>query len=169
MLAYKAMMTIKRAVADRFASTVYRLWYEEMLNRGAFTTVRRNMPSFYEGFNAEWYCSIDWVGASRGQVDELKETQAAILRLNNGLSTLEDENARLGKNWRKQLKQLRQEQDWKKFYDVLQEPTDTTNQTNAASGTKREASDGAMIPSAGTAEKLFLDCEHDDSAEAVNE
>ena len=168
---YKAMMTIKRAVADRFASTVYRLWYEEMLNRGAFTTVKRVMPSFYEGFNADWYCTIDWVGASRGQVDELKETQAAILRLNNGLSTLEEENARLGKNWRKSLKQLRQEQDWKKFYDVLQQPTDTTNQQNAASGTKREASDGAHIPSPGTAENMFADSEYpeNDREEAVNE
>lgn len=167
---YKAMMTIKRAVADRFASTVYRLWYEEMLNRGAFTTVRRQMPSFYEGFNADWYCGIDWVGASRGQVDELKETQAAVLRLNNGLSTLEDETARLGKNWRKQLKQIRQEQDWKKFYDVLQEPTDTTNQTNAASGTKREASSTGSVPSPGTAENLFQDTDHTDDHEgAVNE
>lgn len=167
---YKAMMTIKRAVADRFATAVYRLWYEEMLNRGAFTTVKRVMPSFYEGFNADWYCAIDWVGASRGQVDELKETQAAILRLNNGLSTLEDENARLGKNWRKQLKQMRQEDDWKKFYKVLQEPTDTTNQQNAASGTKREASSGAIAPSPGTAENMFADSEHSDDHEgAVNE
>lgn len=171
---YKAMMTIKRTIADRFAGMAYRLWYEEMLNRGVFTTVRRRMPSFYEGFNADWYCAIDWVGASRGQVDELKETQASILRMNNGLSTLEDENARLGKNWRKQLKQMRQEEAWKKFYNVLQEPTDTTNQQNAASGTKREASDTGHIPSPGTAANMFNDCEHEtaeetDRREAANE
>lgn len=167
---YKAMMTVKRVVADRFAGSVYRLWYEEMLNRGAFTTVRRSMPSFYEGFNADWYCGIDWVGASRGQVDELKETQAAVLRLNNGLSTLEDENARLGKNWRKQLKQMRQEQDWKKHYNVLQQPTDTKNQENAASGTKREASDTGRVTAPGTTENMFMDSDHEEMREgAVNE
>ena len=71
-----------------------------MLNRGAFTTVKRVMPSFYEGFNADWYCGIDWVGASRGQVDELKETQAAIMRIASGLSTYEIECSRLGHDFR---------------------------------------------------------------------
>lgn len=40
-------------------------------------------------------------------VDELKETQAAILRLNNGLSTLEEEKARLGTNWCARLRELK--------------------------------------------------------------
>ena len=47
----------------------------------------------------------------------------------------------------------------------------TTAQQNAASGTKREASDGAHIPSPGTAENMFADSEHpeNDREEAVNE
>lgn len=167
---YKAMMSIKRAIADRFASTVYRLWYEEALNKGMFTTVRRNMPSFYEGFNADWYCAAEWVGASRGQVDELKETQAAILRVNNGLSTRQDEAARLGKNWRRIFAQMKKERDWADFYGVLpepEEPTDTTNQQNAASGTKREAKTTGMIPSAGTAAALFMDDTHPEEPDDV--
>jgi lambda family phage portal protein len=141
---YKAMLSVKKLFAERFASTVYRLWLEEALNKGEITSVKRRMPSFYDGQNAEWYSACDWIGASIGQIDELAETQAAVMRINNGMSTLEQENARLGNDWRKQLRQMKREKDWKEFYDVLQQPTDTTNQENAASGTKREAS----VPSA---------------------
>jgi len=55
------------------------------------------------------YCACDWIGAGRGQIDELKETQAAILRIKSGLSTYEDELGRLGKDWRKTLKQRARE------------------------------------------------------------
>lgn len=167
---YKAMLAIKRAVVDAFAGSVYRLWFEEAFNRGTFTSVKRSMPSLYEGQNREWYCACDWIGASRGQVDELKETQAAVLRTNNNMSTLQDEAARLGKDWRKLLRQRKREQDWKEFYGLNDTETDTTNQENAASGTKREASESGKTPSPGTAANLFFDDEHaDDELEAVNE
>ncbi len=58
------------------------LWLEEAINKGEITSVRRNMPSFYEKQFKDAYTACDWVGASRGQVDELKETQAAILKIN---------------------------------------------------------------------------------------
>lgn len=131
---HKAMLSIKRMVADRFATHVYALWLEEAINKGEITSVRRNMPSFYEKQFKDAYTACDWIGASRGQVDELKETQAAVLRMNNGLSDLETENARLGGDWRKRLRQMKREMEWKDFYEVLQNPTDTTNQENAASG-----------------------------------
>ncbi|MDM9626293.1 phage portal protein [Rhizobium sp. S152] len=119
---YKAMLSIKRMVADRFATTVYTLWLEEALNKGEITSVRRSMPSFYEKQFKEAYTASDWVGASRGQIDELKETQAAILRINNGLSDLETENARLGADWRKRMRQMKREMEWKEFYNILQRP-----------------------------------------------
>jgi lambda family phage portal protein len=134
---YKGMLSIKRAVADRFATSVFRLWFEEAFNANVFTSLPSNRPSIYDGQNLDAYTQCDWVGASRGQVDELKETQAAILRLNNGISTLEQENARLGQDWRKQMRQMKREMEWKNFYNILQNPTDTTNQENAASGTKK--------------------------------
>lgn len=134
---YKAMLAVKRQIADRFASMVYRLWLEEMLNKGEITSVKRRMPNWYEGRNREWYSGADWVGASRGQIDELKETQAAVLRMRNGLSTLEVETAKLGGDWRKQLRQLKREQEWKDFYEVLQDP-ENKDMENALSGNKNE-------------------------------
>lgn len=156
---HKAMLSVKRMIADRFATIVFRLWFEEAINRGAITSLPRNAPSIYEGQNFEAYTACDWVGASRGQIDELKETQAAILRVNNGLSDLETENARLGADWRKRLRQIKREMEWKDFYKILTNQTDTKNQENAASGTKREAS--AHVPSPGTAANLFMDSEHE--------
>lgn len=162
---YKAMMAIKRAVADHFATIVFRLWFEEQWNRGNFFSVKRRMPSIYENQNMAFYTACDWIGATRGQVDELKETQASVLRTNNNLATLADENARLGKDWRKVLRQRKREKDWVREYGLEEDETDTTNQTNAASGTKREAGEEGRVPSVGTKENLFFDCEHDTAEE----
>ena len=139
---HKAMLSIKKAVADRFAGTMFRLWLEEALNKGEITTIGTAAPSWYEGMNFDAYSACDWVGASRGQVDELKETQAAVMRINNGLSDLETENARLGADWRRRMRQMKREQTWKDKYGVLQDVEDTTSQQmNAASGSKNEKED----------------------------
>lgn len=101
-LTHKRMQARKQAIADRLANIKLRLWMEEAFNKkGFFTTLPKNAPSFYDGFNADCYCNADWIGASRGQIDELKETQAAVLRIAANLSTVEDEAGRLGKDWRK--------------------------------------------------------------------
>lgn len=136
---WKSMQSRKKMVADRFATIIYRLWLEEALNAGMITSIPRNAPSWYEGQNADAYSRCDWIGASRGQIDEVKETQAAVLRINNGLSTIEEEAARLGKDWRALMRQLAREKEWKEFYKILENPTDTTNQMNAASGSASEA------------------------------
>jgi len=107
---WKYMQSRKRLVADRFASSIYALWLEEALNRGEITAMPRNAPSMYDSpmYRAA-YTQCDWIGASRGQIDELKETQAAVLRINSGLSTRETEMARLGVDWRQVFKQLARE------------------------------------------------------------
>jgi len=134
---WKFMQARKKAVADRFASIIYRLWLEEALNKGRISSMpRRPRGWLYEGMNLDALAVCDWIGASRGQIDELKETQAAVLRINNGLSTLEYELARLGQDYRKVLRQLSREKKAKERYDVLPDPTDTTNQMNAASGSR---------------------------------
>jgi len=105
---WKYMQSRKHMVADAFASQVYRLWLEEALNKGLIK-LPPNAPSWYEGLNAEAYSACEWVGASRGQIDELKETQAAVMRIEKGLSTYEDELARLGKDWRQVARQRKRE------------------------------------------------------------
>ena len=135
---WKYMMSRKRVVADKFASTLYRLWFEEALNMGEITSMPRNAPNFYEGLNMEAYTSAEWIGAGRGQIDELKETQAAILKVKMGLSTYEAELAKQGQDWRVVAAQRKRE---KELHEGMGLVTEESNAINAASGTVNEPGD----------------------------
>ncbi|ERP95649.1 portal protein [Labrenzia sp. C1B10] len=135
---WKSMQSKKKSIADRLATHIFHLWLEEAISRGDIESLPRRAPNFWEGLNREAYGNCEWVGASRGQVDELKETQAAALRIRNGLSTYEDELSRLGKDWRQVFEQ--QERERRVMSDrglVLQ----ADNMLNAASGDPREVSE----------------------------
>lgn len=112
---WKFMQARKKLIADRFATIVFRLWLEEAINNGKlFSFPKAKAGLLYSDgllntkFDAISRC--EWIGASRGQIDELKETQAAIARIDAGISTREDELARLGKDWRKVFRQLEREE-----------------------------------------------------------
>lgn len=124
----KATRARKKVFADRKANAIYRLWFEEDLNSGNMRDVLpRNPPSFYEGLNADAYVAATWIGAPKGQIDELKETRAAIERIENNISTLEKECARFGEDYRDILEQrLRERQIEKDFGDQLGEPFNAT-------------------------------------------
>lgn len=108
---WKFMMSRKKMVADRFASQVYMLWMEEQINAGTLPLPPGKDASwFYEPLVKDALCAAEWIGASRGQIDEKKETEAAILRIKNGLSTYEKEIARLGDDWRDVFEQRAREE-----------------------------------------------------------
>lgn len=126
---WKFMQSQKKMFADRFASICYRLWLEEAINKGEITSFPKNRAArlYTNGvlnmkFDAISKC--DWIGASRGQIDEYKETQAAVLRITNGLSTAEDELARLGKDWRKVYRQLKREMALRETLGLMFSGTD---------------------------------------------
>lgn len=144
---WKFMQARKKLVADRFASQIFRLWLEEQISKGEITTFpRAKMDTLYTGgrlnrnFNALSRC--DWVGASRGQIDEYKETQAAVLRINNGLSTAEDELARLGKDFRKVYRQLAREQKLRTTLGLVI----TQNEISAADHSRLMADEPVTAP-----------------------
>lgn len=109
----RAMQARKRQVADRMANTMFRNWFEEAIEGRQIESMNsmlsKNRNLFYEGLNKDALCRATWIGSSRGQVDELKETQAALLRIRAGLSTYEDECARLGKDFRDVFRQRARE------------------------------------------------------------
>lgn len=108
---WKAMTSKKKAVADRFASMIYTLWLEEEIAAGNIPLppgMRRS--DFYKPLMKEAFCQANWVGAGRGQIDELKETQAAVMRVKSGFSTYEEEIAKMGRDWRKVFKQRAREE-----------------------------------------------------------
>lgn len=106
---WKYMQSRKKMVADRFASMLYTLWFEEAWNRGDIVTRSAKAPDLYLGQNKDAYTACAWIGSSRGQIDEMKETQAAMLRVKGGLSTFEDEHAKLGKDYREVFRQISRE------------------------------------------------------------
>lgn len=91
---------------DRFGSSwfdpIYALFVEELVNDG-----RIEAPGFYENRCA--YLRCKWIGPGRGWVDPVKEAQAAQIRIQAGISTLEDECAEQGRDWRETMDQLQTE------------------------------------------------------------
>lgn len=139
---WKFMNSRKKVIADRFANIVYRLWLEEALNRGVITSMparmRGNTDWLYQPLIMDAITEADWIGGSRGQIDEVKETQAATLRLKSNLTTLEEESAKLGNDWRTVLKQRKREQALMEKYGLVMEED---NSINASTGTPSEAQD----------------------------
>ena len=66
-------------------------------------------PGFWEAFPAWTRCR--WIGPGRGWVDPVKEATAAALRIDSGLSTLQDEAAEQGRDWEETLEQLALERE----------------------------------------------------------
>lgn len=136
---WKRMATVKKQVADRFATVVFRLWLEEAVNNrriDALPNAARRAGWLYEDMRLDALSKCDWIGASKGQIDELKETQAAVLRLKYNLSTDEIETARLGLDWRAVKRQRKREKEMDEEYGIgsVEDP----NMMNAATGEVRE-------------------------------
>lgn len=110
-MTYKYMQGRKKGIADKFATMIFHLWFEEEMNAGKIPLPKGFTPAtFYQDpVLREALLSCEWIGASRGQIDELKETQAAVMRINSGLSTWEEESARLGKDYRRTFRQQSRE------------------------------------------------------------
>lgn len=135
----KHMNVVKRNVAERIANFMYTNWLEEQIVNGQITSMPRNHPSFWEGLNREAYSQAQWFNSGRGQIDEAKETQAAMLRLKSNITTYEEEMGRLGLDWRQVILQKSRENAFAERHGVNLSFED--NALNAASGTPREPDD----------------------------
>jgi lambda family phage portal protein len=110
----RSMQARKKFGADRFGGEVYLLWLEEQLNAKALPTppgvsANKMIAKFYEPMMREAFSRCSFIGTGRGQIDELKETQAAMLRIDAGISTHEIECARLGYDFREVFEQKSRE------------------------------------------------------------
>lgn len=100
----------KKGVADKMGTYAFELWLEEEIAGDyALLPPGWTRDDFYRPLAKEALSLCKWIGTGRGQIDELAETQAAILRINSGLTTREIECAKLGNDFRDVLAQLDRE------------------------------------------------------------
>lgn len=137
---WKFMQSRKKVVADRFANHIYALWLEEEINAGNIPLPPgKGTEIFYDPVMREALTACDWIGASRGQIDELKETQAAVMRINSGLSTYEKECARLGEDFRRIFTQRARENKLMGRLDLTFATTATKPGVNDIQSTMKES------------------------------
>jgi lambda family phage portal protein len=95
--AWKFFMTRRVWMAAKFCQPIYEEWLAEAVALG-----RIKAPGYLNGDVAirKAYAKSEWIGPARGQIDELKEVNAAIERVNAGFSTIEQETEQMnGGNW----------------------------------------------------------------------
>lgn len=101
----------KKSWADRWATSTFRLWFEEEMGAGNLPLPPgRNRSDFYRPLMKDAYTRCSWIGSGRGQIDEPKETAAALARIDGGLSTYEKEAGRLGEDYRELIAQRAKEE-----------------------------------------------------------
>lgn len=140
---WRAMKAKKKIVADRTATFIYRHWLEEAINYNHLETLKRaKAPAFYEGLNAEAYSACEWIGAGQGIIDPLKETQADVLAIREGLETKEAVIARrTGGDYRRTARQRARERDLDESLDlpsIHDAPNGTEDMQNALAATPQE-------------------------------
>ena len=109
-LAERTATVKKKVCAERLATQRYQLWFEEEMAAGNLPLPPgKNRTDFYRPMMKDAYTRCSWIGTGRGQIDELKETQAAMLRIKAGLSTFEEECAKLGRDYREVFAQRAKE------------------------------------------------------------
>lgn len=141
---WKFMQGRKKGVADREAKAIYTLWLEEEINRGGVPLPRGvGAEIFYDPVKREALLACDWIGASRGQIDELKETQSAVMRIKSGLSTWEKECARLGEDYRRIFRQAQREKRMQEKMGLMFDSEATKPGQNEAQKTMRDNKEDA--------------------------
>lgn len=97
---------VRRQVIKDFDQTIYELFLTEAVARG-----RVKAPGFFDSplIHAAW-CGATWIGPSQGSLDPLKEANAAVVHLQNGIKTHEEVTREVsGGDWEANVEQLRLE------------------------------------------------------------
>ncbi len=100
--AWRFFLGRRRWIKDYWLDPIYELWMEEAVNAG-----RIDAPDYYD--NRYAYLRCRWIHAGRGWVDPVREANAAKIRIETGLSTLEIECAEQGLDYEEIIEQRARE------------------------------------------------------------
>ncbi|MCL1124151.1 phage portal protein [Shewanella surugensis] len=109
---HRYFMGGRKIIANPFANQIFELLFEEMLIRKYVTLPKGARYSFQQRRHAWTRC--DWIGSGRMAIDGLKEVKEAVLLIESGLSTYEEEAAKLGKDYQELFAQQVREVDERK-------------------------------------------------------
>ncbi|MHA4733274.1 phage portal protein [Ensifer adhaerens] len=118
---WRGLTAKKGGFANQFMGPIYRAFVEEVFDKGLIELPEGAVP--FDQNPAAW-CHADWIGPGRGWIDPLREAQAAGERIDNNLTTLQQEAAEQGRDWKMDALQRARE---KAFYDKLGLSTATAN------------------------------------------
>ncbi|KMT22999.1 phage portal protein [Clostridium cylindrosporum] len=134
--AWKMFRMRRSWMANDFCKPIYEEWLCEAVASG-----RVSAPGFFnDPMIRKAYCGAEWNGPSQGQIDPLKEVNAAEKRVANGFSTRARETQELtGGDWQKNYRQRVREEKLMREGGLIsdgqvldiQEPRDTEGGTNA--------------------------------------
>lgn len=134
----------RRWLTDVLLRPVYELWLEEAVNAGEVEA-----PDFYANSYAWSRCRFIFGG--RGWVDPVKEAQASVLRMNAGLTTLEQECAEQGADYEEVLDQLAIEKSMKEARGLSTEPVSATRRSGLSAAEAPLSDDDEEKEGAGRA------------------
>ncbi len=103
MEAWRFFIGRRQWLTTYWARPVYELWLEEVIAKKLVEA-----PNFYQNKTA--WTRAKWIGPGRGWIDPVKEAEASRIRMENSLSTLEEECAAQGLDWEEVLEQRAREQ-----------------------------------------------------------
>lgn len=118
--AWKTLTRRRDDFASGFAQPIFETWLEEAFEVENFPMPDGVVPDFIELRTA--FARVKWIGPARGWVDPVAEKQGAVLGLDAGLSTLENECLEQAEDWEEVAQQRKREIDY--FQELgLQPPT----------------------------------------------
>jgi len=140
---WRHFMGKRKVIAARYASMIFALVLEEMIDRKIVTLPRGARFNFYEA-KSSW-CNADWIGSGRIAIDGLKEVKESVLRIESGLSSYEKELAMVGEDYQEVFAQQVREMEerkaaglpppsWMRTQALAPDEPDEPEETNSARG-----------------------------------
>jgi capsid protein len=108
MEAWKTLTRRRSEFASNTATPAFGVWLQEAMELDQLP-MPAGAPDYVEAAAA--YSRCRWLGPARGWVDPTKEPAGSVLRMEAGISTLEQEAAEQGLDWEEVLDQRAIEQD----------------------------------------------------------
>tara|TARA_Y100000310_G_scaffold344838_1_gene459899 strand:- start:17905 stop:19485 length:1581 start_codon:yes stop_codon:yes gene_type:complete len=118
--AWKFWKTRRTWIAKNYCQPIWEAFIEELILKGRIIA-----PGFFDDpvIKKEW-CKCAWIGAGQGQIDPLKETKAAVLKIDSNLATHEDQyTAETGEKWDEMIPRRAREEETLIELNLKQDPT----------------------------------------------